>query len=43
MNDESDLNRLQTITLRWEALDGDICTIGSNVLIMKSMNENDND
>ena len=39
MNDEWDLTQLQSITLEWAALRGDINTTESNVLIMKSMNE----
>ena len=41
MNDEWDLTQLQSITLEWAALRGDINTTESNVLIMKSMNDND--
>ena len=41
MNDEWDLIRLQSITLRYEALCGDGDTFKSNELIMKSMNDND--
>ena len=39
MNDELDLNQLQSITLEYGALCGDGCTTKSNELIMKSMNE----
>ena len=41
MNDESDLSRLQSITLGMGAVYGD-STTGSK-LIMKSMNDNDID
>ena len=41
MTDECDLTQLQSITLEWAALRGDINTTESNVLIMKSMNDND--
>ena len=40
MNDELDLNQLQSITLEYGALCGDGCTTKSNELIMKSMNDN---
>ena len=43
MNDEWDLNQLQSITLSEGALQGETNTIESNVLIMKSMNNNDTD
>ena len=43
MNDEWDLNQLQSITLSEGALQGETNTIESNVLIMKSMNNNDID
>ena len=43
MNDEWDLNQLQSITLSEGALQGETNTIESNVLIMKSMNDNDTD
>ena len=41
MNDELDLNQLQSITLEYGALCGDGCTTKSNELIMKSMTEYD--
>jgi len=41
MNDELDLNQLQSITLEYGALCGDGCTTKSNELIMKSMNDKD--
>ncbi len=41
MNDEWDLNQLQSIILGWGALDGDDDTVESNELIMKSMNDID--
>ena len=41
LNDEWDLNRLQSITLRYGTLEGDHNTIESNELIMRSMNDND--
>ena len=39
MNDESDLNQLQSIILRDNALNGDKDTIDSNTLIMKSIDD----
>ena len=42
MNDEWDLNRLESIILGWEALYGDNDTATSNEMIMKSINRNDN-
>ena len=39
MNDESDLPLLTSIILGSNALDGDMCTIDSNSLIMKSIDE----
>ena len=39
MNDELDLNQLQSITLEYGALYGDCETKESNELIMKSMND----
>jgi len=41
MNDEWDLNQLQSITLGYQVLDGDGDTVDSNELIMKSMNNDD--
>jgi len=41
MNDEWDLNRLQSISLGERALFGDEDTVESNELIMKSMNDNE--
>ena len=41
MNDELDLNQLQSITLEYGALYGDCETKESNELIMKSMNDKD--
>ena len=43
MNDQWDLNRLQSITLGYGVLCGDYHVIESNELIMKSMNDNDID
>ena len=43
MNDEWDLIRLQSITLGFSALDGDLHTSEPNELIMKSMSDNDTD
>ena len=43
MNDEWDLIRLQSITLGFSALDGDLHTSEPNALIMKSMSDNDTD
>ena len=43
MNDEWDLIQLQSITLGEVALYGDLNTLKSNELIMKSMNDNDID
>ena len=40
MNDQWDLNRLQSITLGYGVLCGDYHVIESNELIMKSMNDN---
>ena len=40
-NDEWDLPQLQSITLGWGAFNGDISTVKSNTLIMKSMNDSD--
>ena len=41
MNDEWDLIQLQSITIGEVALYGDLNTLKSNELIMKSMNDND--
>ena len=41
MNDELDLTQLESITLGEVALYGDLNTLKSNELIMKSMNDND--
>ena len=43
MNDEWDLIQLQSITIGEVALYGDLNTLKSNELIMKSMNDNDID
>ena len=43
INDEWDLIQLQSITIGEVALYGDLNTLKSNVLIMKSMNDNDID
>ena len=41
MNHKSDLTKLQSIILGSQTLCGDVYTIESNELIMRSMNDND--
>ena len=41
MNHKSDLTKLQSIILEFQALCGDYNMIESNELIMRSMNDND--